>query len=97
MSGSDVIVVGAGNAAMCAALSAQEQGARVLVLERAQSDNRGGNSAHSGGSFRVVYRDMDDFKQLVLDLTPDEIRNSDFGTYGRKIPGRPGTHEPVPL
>ena len=81
MSGSDVIVVGAGNAAMCAALSAHEHGARVLVLERAQIDNRGGNSAHSGGSFRVVYRDMDDFKKLVPDLTPDEIRNSDFGTY----------------
>ncbi|HEY8450034.1 MAG TPA: FAD-binding protein, partial [Bacillota bacterium] len=31
----DVVVVGAGNAALCAALSAREEGARVLVLERA--------------------------------------------------------------
>ena len=29
----DVIVVGGGNAAMCAALSAREQGARVVMLE----------------------------------------------------------------
>ena len=34
----DVIVVGGGNAAFCAALSAQEQGARVVVLERAPED-----------------------------------------------------------
>jgi succinate dehydrogenase/fumarate reductase flavoprotein subunit len=41
----DVIVVGGGNAAMCAALSANEHGARVLVLERAPEEKRGGNSA----------------------------------------------------
>jgi tricarballylate dehydrogenase len=81
MSSHDVIVVGAGNAAMCAALSAHEQGARVLVLERAQIAERGGNSAHSGGSFRVVYRDMEDFRTLVPDLSPAEADTADFGTY----------------
>ena len=34
----DVIVVGAGNAAFCAALAAQERGARVLMLEAAPED-----------------------------------------------------------
>src|SRR6185436_14810552 len=43
----DVIVVGAGNAALCAALSAREQGRSVLILERAPFDHRGGNSAYT--------------------------------------------------
>ncbi len=47
----DVIVVGAGNAATCAALSARENGARVVMLEIAPEDKRGGNSAFTGGLF----------------------------------------------
>ncbi len=43
----DVIVVGGGNAAMCAALSARESGARVLVLERSPEHERGGNTRHT--------------------------------------------------
>src|SRR3954449_7398283 len=44
----DVIVVGAGNAATCAALSAQENGGRVLMLEIAPEEARGGNRSPSG-------------------------------------------------
>jgi tricarballylate dehydrogenase len=77
----DVIVVGGGNAAMCAAISAAEQGARVLVLERAPQHARGGNSAFTGAAFRVVYDGIDDIKRLVPDLTPDEEARSDFGAY----------------
>src|ERR1700752_2919710 len=43
----DVIVVGGGNAAMCAALSAREAGSRVLVLERSPEYERGGNTRHT--------------------------------------------------
>lgn len=40
----DVLVVGGGNAALSAALSARDQGAKVLVIERAPKFYRGGNS-----------------------------------------------------
>lgn len=42
-----MLVLGGGNAALCAALSASESGARVLVLEAAPRDFRGGNSRHT--------------------------------------------------
>jgi tricarballylate dehydrogenase len=43
----DVLVLGGGNAALCAALAAREAGARVLLLEAAPLAMRGGNSRHT--------------------------------------------------
>lgn len=76
-----VLVVGAGNAALCAAISAAEAGAQVCVLERAPQAARGGNSAFTGGCFRTVYDGADDIARLVPDLTDAERETSDFGSY----------------
>ena len=78
----DVIVAGKGNAALCAALSARENGANVLMLEAATEDESGGNSRFAGGVMRFAYESVDDLKR-VTDLTDDEIANSDFGTNTR--------------
>ena len=43
----DVVVAGGGNAGLCAALSASDAGARVLLVERSPSWRRGGNSRHT--------------------------------------------------
>lgn len=43
----DVLVVGGGNAALCAAMSAREAGAKVLMLESSPFEFRGGNSRHT--------------------------------------------------
>ena len=77
----DVIVVGAGNAAFCAALAAQEGGARVLMLERAPEAENGGNSRFTAGGMRIAYRGVDDLKMLMPDLTSEEIASTDFGSY----------------
>jgi tricarballylate dehydrogenase len=77
----DVIVVGAGNAALCAALSARESGASVRVLECAPEAERGGNTAFTAGAMRVVYDGVDDLRDLMPDLTEEEIQNTDFGSY----------------
>ncbi len=76
----DVIVVGGGNAALCAALSARENGARVLLLERSPEEERGGNSSYTEGLMRFVYHSADDIRTLSPDLTKDEME-SDFGAY----------------
>ena len=61
----DVIVVGAGNAALTAALSASQSGANVLVVEKAPQAERGGNSRFSGGLFRFAYEGVSDLRRVL--------------------------------
>ena len=64
----DVLVIGGGNAALCAALMAAEAGASVTLLEAAPREWRGGNSAHTRN-----LRCMHDAPQDVLvDAYPEE-------------------------
>ena len=77
----DVIVIGAGNAAGCAAMSARDAGAeKVVMLERAREDEAGGNTRFTAGAMRVVYDGVEDIQKLV-ELSDQEIADTDFGTY----------------
>lgn len=82
----DVIVVGAGNAALAAAVSAKESGAtRVAVLEKADEASRGGNTRYTGGLLRFAYETVDQ----ILDVCPSARNLKGFmegiETYGAKV------------
>ena len=90
----DVLVIGGGNAALCAALTAREAGASVLLLEAAPREWRGGNSQHTRN-----LRCMHDAPQDVLvDSYPEEeywqdLLRVDAGSwFSGKFKG-----EPLPL
>lgn len=77
----DILVVGSGNAALTAALSAHESGAKVLVIEKAPKSHRGGNSRFTGGIYRFVHDGMKDIQMLVPDLSEEEIRDVGIRPY----------------
>ena len=81
----DVIVVGAGNAALAAAVAAREAGAaRVLVLAKAPEPLRGGNTHYSGGLLRFAFDRAED----LLPIVP---------TVEKPVPGFMSTRwEPIP-
>ena len=84
MSSKKVIVVGAGNAGLCAALAAREQGANVLVLECAPEAERGGNSRFTAGAIRVAYEGVEELRALMPDLSDEEVNTTDFVQYTRE-------------
>jgi tricarballylate dehydrogenase len=70
----DVIVVGGGNAALCAAIAARHIVSRVLVLERAPEHMRGGNTRHTR-NIRCAHSNSDEYlfgayseEELLQDL-----------------------------
>ncbi len=75
-----VAVVGSGNAGLCAALSAAELGAEVIVLEAGGATDFGGNSRYTAGAMRFAYRGHDDVLALV-DAEDPRIAACDFGVY----------------
>ncbi len=74
----DVLVAGGGNAALCAALSAAESGARVAVVECAPREFRGGNSRHTRNLRRMseAYPEneyFDDLRRVTEGETNEEL------------------------
>ncbi len=77
----DTIIIGAGNAAFCAAHAAREKGASVLMLECAPEAENGGNSRYTAGAIRFAYDGVEDIRALCPDLSEEQIAITDFGTY----------------
>ncbi len=77
----EVVVVGEGNAGLCAALAAREAGARVLVLEAAPEHLRGGNTYFTGGGFRFPYDELADVRRLIPEMSDADVARIDLGGY----------------
>lgn len=81
----DIVVIGGGNAALCAAITAAEAGAHVLILEAAPKPYRGGNSRHTR-NFRCMHRgplgplvDSYDEEEYLSDLLKVTAGETDVG------------------
>jgi tricarballylate dehydrogenase len=79
----DVVVVGAGNAGFCAAHAARETGASVLVVEKAERGEEGGNSFYTAGAFRVAHEGLDEHLRAVIDdeITWERWPDTDLSPY----------------
>ncbi len=77
----DVIVVGGGNAGLCAALAAREANARVLLLEKSPKSSRGGNTRFAGGGFRFTYNGIGDIRPMVPEVSDQEASRLEVGSY----------------
>ncbi|MEM9043890.1 MAG: FAD-dependent tricarballylate dehydrogenase TcuA [Pseudomonadota bacterium] len=76
-----IIVVGSGNAAMCAGIAALERGADVLMLEKAAPDLAGGNTKYTAGAMRFAYDSSEELLPLLAHPEDPRIPKTDFGSY----------------
>ncbi|KAF8585672.1 FAD/NAD(P)-binding domain-containing protein [Ramaria rubella] len=80
----DCIVLGTGNAALCAAITAAESGcsaARVLVLDKAPEEWAGGNSYFTAGAFRTAHGGLRDLVSIVHSEDDARLARTDIEPY----------------
>src|SRR6058998_217861 len=70
---------------MCAALSAREAGAPVLVVEKAPEAWRGGNGFFTAGGFRFAFKSFEELCELVGDLSDDEKASMEVDPYTEEM------------
>lgn len=77
----DVVVVGGGNSGYCAAHAARQEGAEVLLLEKAPKERAGGNTYFTAGAFRVPHGGIDDLLPLLSDDDRQRAGRVDLDPY----------------
>ena len=80
----DVVIVGSGNAALCAGIAACEQCADVLLIEKADKNMAGGNTKYTAGAMRFAYDTSEDLLPLLAMPDDPRIARTDFGCYTRE-------------
>ena len=77
----DVVIVGSGNAALCAGLAAREAGAKTLIIEKADQMMAGGNTKYTAGAMRFAYRSGEELVELIREPNDPRLANAEFGAY----------------
>jgi tricarballylate dehydrogenase len=77
----DVVVVGAGNAALSAAQAAREGADRVLVLEKAPREWAGGNSYFTAGAIRTTFEHLGDLRPIIEDIDDERAALTELPSY----------------
>lgn len=81
MSPKKIIIIGSGSAALCAGIASLEKGISVVIIEKANQQEFGGNSRYTAGAMRFAYDSFEDLKPLLLDPNDERLPISDFGSY----------------
>lgn len=79
-----MLIVGTGNAAFCAGLSAQALGKSVLMIDAAPELEFGGNSRYTAGAMRFAYSSRDELLGLLTDPDDARLQRTDFGEYSQQ-------------
>lgn len=82
----DVLVIGSGNAGLCAAISAAQNNSsketnRVLIIDKCPEAWAGGNSYFTAGAFRTVHNGLPDLLPLVNNVNTDLSEKIDVPPY----------------
>ena len=77
----DVLIVGSGNAALCAGIAACERGAQVLIIEKSDADLVGGNTKYTAGAMRFAYNSSQELLPLLSKPDDPRILRTNFGRY----------------
>ena len=77
----EVLVVGGGNSGLVAAIEAQNQGAKVILIEKGPKKSRGGNSRLSNAYFRVATESQRDIKALLEGV--ELLKEAEIDTFSK--------------
>lgn len=83
MTDRSIVIIGSGNAALCAGIAALEAGAQATILEKAGLEESGGNSRYTAGAMRFAYSSREEIVALLDDQSDERLERTEFGTYPR--------------
>src|SRR5210317_820984 len=76
-----ILIVGSGNAALCAGIAALEKGAAVQIFEKADKALSGGNTKYCAGAIRFTFENTEDLFRLMPRNSDPRVKISNFGSY----------------